>query len=68
MTYGLKLFCDLPGYCAYFDLMVQVNPVMVGALEKAGLKFVGTDESGKRMEVSYLNFAVYSNIVEYAGS
>lgn len=31
---------------------------MVDALEKAGLKFVGTDESGKRMEVSYLDFAL----------
>ncbi|XP_031100560.1 CTP synthase [Ipomoea triloba] len=29
----------------------EVNPEMVDALEKAGLKFVGTDESGKRMEI-----------------
>ncbi|VFQ68654.1 unnamed protein product [Cuscuta campestris] len=29
----------------------EVNPEMVGALEEAGLKFVGRDESGKRMEV-----------------
>ncbi|CAH9132596.1 unnamed protein product [Cuscuta epithymum] len=29
----------------------EVNPEMVGALEGAGLKFVGTDESGKRMEI-----------------
>lgn len=31
--------------------MVQVNPNMVDVLEEAGLKFVGRDESGKRMEV-----------------
>lgn len=34
--------------------MVQVNPELVGLLEEAGLKFVGKDESGKRMEVGFL--------------
>jgi CTP synthase len=29
----------------------EVNPEMVGALEEGGLKFVGKDESGQRMEV-----------------
>ena len=29
----------------------QVNPDMVPAFEKAGLQFVGKDETGKRMEV-----------------
>lgn len=32
----------------------QVNPEMVPELEKAGLSFVGKDESGKRMEVYIL--------------
>ena len=30
---------------------MQVNPEVVGMLEEAGLKFVGKDESGQRMEV-----------------
>nr|XP_048337161.1 CTP synthase 2 isoform X3 [Ziziphus jujuba var. spinosa] len=29
----------------------EVNPDVIGQLEDAGLKFVGTDESGKRMEI-----------------
>ncbi|KAI9080415.1 hypothetical protein K1719_037809 [Acacia pycnantha] len=29
----------------------EVNPDVIGALEEAGLKFVGRDESGKRMEI-----------------
>lgn len=29
----------------------QVNPEIIGDLEEAGLKFVGKDETGKRMEV-----------------
>ncbi|CAA0828254.1 CTP synthase family protein, partial [Striga hermonthica] len=29
----------------------EVNPDMVSILEKSGLKFVGKDESGKRMEI-----------------
>lgn len=35
--------------------MVQVNPHMVGVLEEGGLKFVGKDESGQRMEVGCQN-------------
>lgn len=31
--------------------MVQVNPELVPRLEREGLKFVGRDESGRRMEV-----------------
>jgi len=31
--------------------MLQVNPNLVGALEEAGLKFIGRDESGEGMEV-----------------
>ena len=30
---------------------IQVNPEMVPEFEKAGLSFVGKDESGRRMEV-----------------
>lgn len=30
---------------------LQVNPEMVMELEKAGLAFVGKDDTGKRMEV-----------------
>ncbi|KAM3323696.1 CTP synthase isoform X1 [Capsicum chacoense] len=29
----------------------EVNPEVVGTLEEAGLRFVGSDESGKRMEI-----------------
>ncbi|KAE9618817.1 putative CTP synthase (glutamine hydrolyzing) [Lupinus albus] len=29
----------------------EVNPDLIGSLEEAGLKFVGKDESGKRMEI-----------------
>lgn len=32
-------------------LLFQVNPDMITELEKAGLAFVGKDETGKRMEV-----------------
>ena len=35
-------------------LLLQVNPDMIDMLEEAGLKFVGKDESGKRMEVRLL--------------
>jgi hypothetical protein len=35
----------------YTVLFLQVNPDMVPAFEKAGLQFVGKDETGKRMEV-----------------
>jgi CTP synthase (UTP-ammonia lyase) len=33
--------------------IVQVNPDVIETLEEAGLKFVGKDESGKRMEVFF---------------
>ena len=46
------LSCDLHGYLI-ISIMVQVNPEVVGILEEAGLRFVGKDESGKRMEVSF---------------
>jgi len=36
--------------------MLQVNPNLVGALEEAGLKFVGRDVTGERMEVNSLLF------------
>jgi len=37
-----------------FDInIMQVNPDVIGTLEEAGLQFVGKDESGKRMEVSF---------------
>ncbi|KAL6179676.1 hypothetical protein ACLB2K_046348 [Fragaria x ananassa] len=32
----------------------EVNPDVIGSLEKAGLKFVGKDDSGRRMEVGFL--------------
>lgn len=32
-------------------LCLQVNPDMVDVLEAAGLRFVGKDETGRRMEV-----------------
>lgn len=34
--------------------VTQVNPDFIGKLEGAGLKFVGSDESGRRMEVMQL--------------
>lgn len=33
----------------------QVNPEMVDSLEAAGLRFVGKDETGRRMEVSLIS-------------
>ena len=33
----------------------QVNPEMVGRLERAGLSFTGKDITGRRMEVGTLN-------------
>lgn len=32
-------------------ITLQVNPESIGAFEEAGLKFVGKDETGNRMEV-----------------
>lgn len=37
----------------------EVNPDMVGELERAGVKFVGTDEAGGRMEVLELPWHPY---------
>ncbi|KAJ1282008.1 hypothetical protein BS78_03G017100 [Paspalum vaginatum] len=37
----------------------EVNPEMVGELESAGVKFVGTDETGHRMEVLELPWHPY---------
>lgn len=34
--------------------LMQVNPEMVGRLEKAGLSFTGKDITGRRMEVRTL--------------
>jgi hypothetical protein len=34
----------------------QVNPEMVSDFERAGLSFVGKDESGSRMEVDLIFF------------
>lgn len=31
-----------------------MNPDVIGNLEEAGLKFVGRDETGRRMEVGFL--------------
>lgn len=33
------------------SFVLQVNPEMVGRLEKAGLSFTGKDITGRRMEV-----------------
>ena len=33
----------------------EVNPTLVPALEKAGLRFVGKDETGERMEIVELD-------------
>lgn len=33
---------------------MQVNPDVIGILEEAGMKFVGKDDSGRRMEVGFL--------------
>lgn len=35
------------------NFMMQVNPNVIVSLEEHGLKFVGKDESGKRMEVGF---------------
>ncbi len=43
----------------YLLLLFKVNPDMVERLEQAGLKFVGRDESGQRMEVSPLHLLSY---------
>lgn len=35
-----------------------MNPEAIGVLEEAGLKFVGKDETGKRMEVGFLSIRI----------
>jgi hypothetical protein len=42
---------------------VQVNPEMVPELEKAGLSFVGKDESGRRMEVYLKDIVALISII-----
>ncbi|KAM7495814.1 hypothetical protein LguiA_020228 [Lonicera macranthoides] len=46
-----KLYCNLEYVDERHRHRYEVNPEMVGILEEAGLKFVGRDESGQRMEV-----------------
>lgn len=45
--------CDLVHVLLFDVNIMQVNPDVIGTLEEAGLQFVGKDESGKRMEVSF---------------
>ncbi|ONI21480.1 hypothetical protein PRUPE_2G069100 [Prunus persica] len=33
------------------SVMMKLNPDVIGILEEAGLKFVGKDDSGRRMEI-----------------
>ncbi|KAH9703506.1 CTP synthase [Citrus sinensis] len=42
----------------------EVNPEVIGVLEEAGLKFVGKDETGKRMEVGFLSIRIKLCILE----
>ncbi|KAH9768127.1 CTP synthase [Citrus sinensis] len=42
----------------------EVNPEAIGVLEEAGLKFVGKDETGKRMEVGFLSIRIKLCILE----
>ncbi|KAE8692050.1 CTP synthase [Hibiscus syriacus] len=46
-----KLYCNAPYVDERHRHRYEVNPDMIGVLEGAGLKFVGKDETGKRMEV-----------------
>lgn len=45
----------------FFTLILQVNPDVIVVLEERGLKFVGKDETGRRMEVYFL----YSGFVVF---
>ena len=45
--------CDVLHVLLFDNNIMQVNPDVIGTLEEAGLQFVGKDESGKRMEVSF---------------
>ncbi|XVF22126.1 hypothetical protein REPUB_Repub12eG0147000 [Reevesia pubescens] len=46
-----KLYCNPQYVDERHRHRYEVNPDVIGALEEAGLKFVGKDETGKRMEV-----------------
>ncbi|OMO82065.1 CTP synthase [Corchorus olitorius] len=46
-----KLYCNPEYVDERHRHRYEVNPDVIGVLEEAGLKFVGKDETGKRMEV-----------------
>ncbi|TYG44860.1 hypothetical protein ES288_D11G128800v1 [Gossypium darwinii] len=46
-----KLYCNAQSVDERHRHRYEVNPDMIEVLEEAGLKFVGKDETGKRMEV-----------------
>ncbi|XP_039024860.1 CTP synthase-like isoform X2 [Hibiscus syriacus] len=46
-----KLYCNPHYVDERHRHRYEVNPNVIGVLEEAGLKFVGKDETGKRMEV-----------------
>ncbi|KAI4374359.1 hypothetical protein MLD38_012364 [Melastoma candidum] len=46
-----KLYCNSEHVDERHRHRYEVNPELIGKLEDAGLKFVGKDESGKRMEI-----------------
>ncbi|XWS46579.1 hypothetical protein CRYUN_Cryun14cG0080200 [Craigia yunnanensis] len=46
-----KLYCNSRYVDERHRHRYEVNPDVIGVLEEAGLKFVGKDETGKRMEV-----------------
>ncbi|XP_044493480.1 CTP synthase-like [Mangifera indica] len=46
-----KLYCNPKYVDERHRHRYEVNPEIIGVLEKAGLKFVGKDETGKRMEI-----------------
>ncbi|KAL5791907.1 hypothetical protein ACOSP7_000501 [Xanthoceras sorbifolium] len=46
-----KLYCNTEYVDERHRHRYEVNPEVIGVLEEAGLKFVGRDETGKRMEV-----------------
>ncbi|XVF32859.1 hypothetical protein REPUB_Repub17cG0119000 [Reevesia pubescens] len=46
-----KLYCNPQYVYERHRHRYEVNPDVIGVLEEAGLKFVGKDETGKRMEV-----------------
>lgn len=48
-----NIMCHKHLLCSRYGLM-QVNPDVIGILEDAGLKFVGKDDSRRRMEVGFL--------------